>query len=148
MLKSISIVLFTFLLSGIVLGQESNIPSEQSRGEGVFANLFHFTFLPGKSDEGLEVLKNVLLPAFEKAGVNVTLIEDLMGTKDVYMIIELDEGPRYYEPLVSKQDAKLWSSLLELTGSAEKAEEELDKFIKSLTKQSQTLVFIPKQGKM
>jgi hypothetical protein len=61
------------------------------------------------------------------------------------MLIELEEGPKYYEPLISKQDAKLWASLFKIHG--EKAEEQLDKFVNSLFKQSQTLVFIPKVSK-
>lgn len=145
MKKLLLAILVTFLYSGFAYGQENNIPAQQSRGEGVFANLFHFTFLPGKSDEGIDILKSVLLPAFENTGINVTLIENLMGTKDVMMLIELEEGPQYYEPLISKQDAKLWAALFKINGP--KAEEQLDKFIKTLTKQSQTLVFLPKISK-
>ena len=125
-------------------GHCQEIPEQQPRGPGVYANLFRFKFLPGKSDEGSELLRDVLLPAFKEAGINVTVIEDLLGTKDILLLIELEEGPRYYESLVPKQDIKLWNALVKVHGSSQNAEEQVDRFIKFLQEQSQTLVFIPK----
>jgi len=140
----ITIAILSCVLCHNFYGQESNDLRGQKRAEGHYANLFHFTFKPGKTDEGLEILNKRLLPAFNNAGIHVTLIEDLVGTKDVMALIPLEEGPRFYEYLVPGQDIKLIMELVKLTGSQEKAEEDLDKFINLLTKQSQTLVFIPK----
>ncbi|MEH0154699.1 hypothetical protein V6R21_11210 [Limibacter armeniacum] len=56
---------------------------------GTYTNLFQFDFKPSKTDEGLTILKESLLPAFKKIGVKVTIIEDLMDTKDVLALIEL-----------------------------------------------------------
>lgn len=127
-----------------LFGNCQDVPAQQSRDEGVYANLFHFKFLPGKSDEGSELLKEVLLPAFKQAGIKVTVIEDLMGTKDIYMLIELEEGPRYYESLIPSQDIKLWQALVKVHGSEQKAEEQVDRFINFIEEQSHTLVYLPK----
>lgn len=121
-----------------------DLPEPQPRDSGVYANLFRFKFLPGKSDEGSELIRAVLLPAFKEAGIKVTVMEDLLGTKDVLMLIELEEGPGYYESLVPKQDIKLWNALVKVHGNASTAEEQVDRFIHFVQEQSQTLVFIPK----
>ena len=141
MKKLLTLILFPLLP---LWGHCQDIPESQPRDQGVYANLFTFKFLPGKSDEGNELIREVLLPAFKEAGIKVTVIEDLMGTKDILMLIELEEGPRYYESLVPKQDVKLWNALVKLHGDAVKAEEQVDKFIRFIQEQSQTLVFIPK----
>ena len=141
---------FTFTIIALLLGansllaQDPLIFAEQKREDGTFANMFHFTFKPGKSDEGLELLRSSLIPAFLQSEINVTLIEDLMGTKDVMLIVPLEQGPSYYASTMPVQDQKLWASLNTLLGSPEKAEEQLDKFVGLLEKQSQTLVFLPK----
>jgi hypothetical protein len=97
---NVLILLFIFL-SARGVSQDLTV---QKREAGHYANFFHFKFLPGKSDEGSTLLQNVLLPAFKDAGINVTLIEDLMGTKDIYILIDLEEGPAYYENLIPRQD--------------------------------------------
>lgn len=137
-LPLILVLLFT------LIGNCQDVPAQQPREDGVYGNLFHFKFFPGKSDEGSGLLKEVLLPAFKEAGIKVTVIEDLMGTKDIYLIIELEDGPRYYESLVPNQDVKLWNALVKVHGSAQKAEEQEDRFIKFVEEQSQTLVYLPK----
>lgn len=136
------LILFLFpLMPAWVHSQE--IVTSQPREEGVYANLFTFKFLPGKSDEGGELLKDVLLPAFKEAGIRVTVMEDLMGTKDIFMLIELEEGPGYYASLVPQQDIKLWNALVKVHGNEIHAEEKVDKFISFIQEQSQTLVFLP-----
>ena len=57
----------------------------QLRQGGYFANMFRFEFRPGKSDEGLTILRETLIPAYRKAGIDVLLIEDMVGTKDLYL---------------------------------------------------------------
>ena len=138
------ITILSFVLFQSASGQEAERLQGIKRGEGHYANLFHFTFKPGKTDEGLDILKNKLLPAFNNAGIQVTLIEDLMGTKDILALIPLEDGPSFYEFLVPEQDMRLIVELVNLAGSQEKAEEDLDSFISLLTNQWQTLVFLPK----
>lgn len=140
----ITIAVLSFVLFQSSYGQENSQLEGVKRGEGQYANLFHFTFKPGKTDEGLEILNTKLLPAFDNAGIKVTLIEDLMGTKDIMALIPLEDGPSFYKFLVPKQDLRLLMELVKLAGTQEKAEEDLDSFINLLTNQSQTLVFIPK----
>jgi hypothetical protein len=141
---SMVIFLLSIGLASITVAQEPTVMEEEKRSDGSFANLFHFTFKPGKTDEGLEILRTTLLPSFSKANIKVTLIEDLMGTKDIMLIIPLEQGPSYYEYVMPAQDQRLWTSLLYLAGSPEKAEANLDRFIGLLEKQSQTMVFLPR----
>jgi hypothetical protein len=126
---------------------QDNIPTEEKRKNGVYANFFHFEFLPGKTDDALNILNKTLIPAYRNAGVDVTVIEDLMGTKDVFMIIPLKSGPEYYSFVVPAQDAEAWKQLVKITGSAEKAEAQMDEFIGYVKRQSQTLVFIPDKNR-
>lgn len=140
--------LFVFAAADAVRAQEERpepgpaAAGGELRGGGSFANLFRFEFYPGKTDEGLEILTETLIPAYKKAGVEVTLIEDLLGTKDIYLIVPLREGPAYYSFTVPQQDAAAWKELIKLTGSAEKAEARLDKLIGYVKRQTQTLIFI------
>jgi hypothetical protein len=112
------------------------------RENGTYANLFRFEFKPGKTDEGLVIFKNTLMPAFKNAGVKVTLLEDLMGTKDLLALIELKDGPSFYEYSVPRQDLVLFEELIKLAGSEQEAEVQLDRFVNLLVRQSQTLVFV------
>ena len=138
----VAFILFTFIC--IVAAQEPTVFVEEKRGEGIYANLFQFTFKPGKTDEGLDILRSALIPAFLQSEIKVTLIEDLLGTKDVMLIVPLEQGPQYYEYIMPPQDSRLWASMLALSGSEQKAEENLDKLVMLLEKQTQTLIFMPK----
>lgn len=124
------------------LGQEIDSIRGIKRTGGSYANLFKFEFKPGKTDEGLDILKSTLIPAFNNAGVRITLIEDLMGQKDLIALIELKEGPSFYEYVLPKQDLMLLKELLKISGSEEETERRLDQFINLLVKQTQTLVYI------
>ena len=135
-----SIILLLISVTGF--SQKSEATAGTERTNGWYANLFRFEFKPGKSDEGLTILNTVLLPAFKKAGVNVTVMEDLMGTKDVLMIIALKDGPEFYKYVVPAQDKILFDELIKLAGSEKEANAQLDKFVEILAKQSQTLVFV------
>jgi len=57
-------------------------------------------------------------------------------------LIELKDGPRYYEYSMPKQDMLLFGELLRIAGTQEEAEIRLDKFIGLLERQSQTLVYV------
>jgi hypothetical protein len=139
--KAISTALLLFI-AAIGYSQQTDASQGIPRANGWYANMFRFEFKPGKSDEGLTLLKTVLIPAFKKAGVNVTLMEDLMGTKDILMIIELKDGPDFYKYVVPAQDRKLFDELIKLAGSEQAADAQLDKFVDVLARQSQTLVFV------
>lgn len=141
------VLLVTSLLSFTTMAQQDvDNQMGQTRKNGFYANLFHFEFNPGKTDDALEILSEILIPAYGNAGVEVTLIEDLVGTKDVLLLIPLKDGPSYYNYIVPKQDAEAWEQLSRIAGSSEKAENEIDKFISFVRKQSQTLVFIHKKN--
>lgn len=115
----------------------------QLRQGGYFANMFRFEFRPGKSDEGLTILRETLIPAYRKAGIDVLLIEDMVGTKDLYLMVPLRDGPAYYSSQSPQQDVDLWRELIKSLGGDEgKAEKRLDAFINLLVRQSQTLVFV------
>lgn len=130
-------LLLVLLAAGITLGQE---PVEKKGGH--FANLFTFEFKPGKTDEGLGILRKTLIPAYESTGVHPTIIEDLLGTKDVLLIVPLKNGPDYYKYEVPPQDSAAFKALIKNAGSPEKAEKELDRFIGYVARQSQRLVFV------
>jgi len=115
-------------------------PAEKKGGH--FANLFTFEFKPGKTDEALAILRNTLIPAYEATGIHPTVIEDLLGTKDVILIVPLKNGPEYYKFEVPPQDAAAFKALIKNAGSPDKAEEQLDKFIGYVVRQSQKLVFV------
>lgn len=72
----------------------------------------------------------------------MTTLEDLMGAKDVWALIELKDGPSFYEYVVPPQDQQLIEALVKLSGSAEEAEIRLDRFINLLERQMQTLVYV------
>ena len=97
---------------------------------------------PGKTDEALGILRSTLIPAYEATGIHPTVIEDLLGTKDVILIVPLKNGPEYYKYEVPPQDAAAFKALIKNAGSPDKAEEQLDKFIGYLVRQSQKLVFV------
>ena len=141
--KLIGIVLITILtLINFSYGQETNTNEGVKRTGGRYANLFRFEFKLGKTDEGLDILNATLIPAFKNAEVEVTIIEDLMGSKDLFALIELKDGPSFYEYTFPKQDMDLFTELLKLSGSEQEAEKRLDKFIDLLVRQTQTLVYI------
>lgn len=117
-------------------------PKAELRRNGHFANMFRFVFKPGKSDEALEILKGTLLPAYRKAGIKVELIEDLMGTKDVYLIVPLRSGPNYYLYDVPPEDADAWKALMDMSGGPAEGEQRMDAFIGYVMQQSQSLVFV------
>lgn len=122
--------------------QDPGVPQAQRRPEGAYAHLFTFEFLPGKTDEGLTILRDHLLPAWRAAGVEPILIESLIGTKDLMLIVPLAEGPRYFEWTVPAQDARAWSALVRAAGP-ERAEQIVDRFVGLLARQSQDFVFLP-----
>ena len=141
--RKIGLLVIIFLtVIGFSFGQEQDAIKGVKRTGGTYANLFTFEFKPGKTDEGLEILNSTLIPAFKNAGVEVTIIEDLMGTKDLLALIELKEGPSFYEYVLPKQDLILFKELLKISGSEEEAEKSLDRFINLLVRQTQTLVYI------
>lgn len=143
MKKNILILTLIILVcSGVTYGQESDANPGVKRTGGTYANLFKFEFKPGKTDEGLAILNSTLIPAFEAAGVKVTIIEDLMGAKDVMALIELEDGPSFYEFTVPRQDLRLFTELIRISGSEEEAEKRLNSFINLLVRQTQTLVFV------
>lgn len=122
-------IFFTiFIIGALVLVStvkaQETAPSEETRKGGSFANMFHFEFHPGKTDEALAILRKTLIPAYRNAGIEVTLIEDLLGTKDIFLVVPLKDGPAYYNFIVPKQDAEAWKQLIKLIGSAEKAEQQ------------------------
>ena len=143
-MKRILYLLFSamFILTGYVYGQKDDVLQGVKRTDGEYANLFRLEFKPGKTDEGLKILKNTLLPAFDSVGVKITIMEDLMGTKDILLLIFLEEGTQFYEYIIPKQDIMLFNALVKQTGSELNAEKQLDEFINLLSLQSQTLVFV------
>ena len=147
-MASRSFAVASALLTVLSVGQPSTATAQSSsptqvRQGGYFANMFRFEFRPGKSDEGLTILRDTLIPAYRKAGIDVQLIEDMVGTKDVYLIVPLRDGPAYYSFQTPPQDVQLWRELIKSVGGDEgKAEKRLDAFINLLVRQSQTLVFI------
>ena len=136
----LALAVLTFI--NFSFGQESDSIESIKRTGGIYSNLFKFEFKPGKTDEVLEILNSTLLPAFKNARVKVTIIEDLMGGKDILALIELKDGPSFYEYALPKQDLVLLKELLKISGSEEEAEKRLDKFINLLVRQTQTLVYI------
>ncbi len=143
MKKKIGLMLFVIIsFTNLSFAQDNDSFEGVKRTGGDYANLFRFEFKPGKTDEGLEILNSTLIPAFKNAGVKVTIIEDLMGSKDILALINLKDGPSFYEYVLPKQDLILLKELLKLSGSEEEAEKRLDKFINLLVRQTQTLVYI------
>ena len=135
---SIRVIAILLLLAACfsAIGQEE----PKQRSGGYFANLFQFEFAPGKTDEALSILESSLIPAYRRAGIDVTLVEDLLGTKDIYLLVELKSGPEYYSYDVPPQDMAAWQALHEIVG--EEGEQELDRFVGYLVRQSQTMVFV------
>ncbi len=87
-------------------------------------------------------MKGTLVPAYRKAGIKAELIEDLLGTKDVYLIVPLRSGPNYYGYDVAPEDVDAWKALMETAGSPAEGEKRMDAFIGYVVRQSQSLVFI------
>lgn len=122
--------------------QAQDNPTE-TRSGGHFANLFQFTFKPGKSDEALEILNETRVPAYRDAGIDVTVIEDLLGTKDIFLLVPLRDGPAYFASEQPAQDMDAWRSLNAMfEGDAAAAERRLDAFVDLLDRQFQRLVFV------
>ncbi len=142
--RSVAIVvgMAAALASPGVAAAQVGVPKAELRRNGHFANLFHFEFKPGKSDEALEILKGSLLPAYRKAGIKAELVEDLLGAKDAYLIVPLRSGPNYYAYEVPPEDVDAWKALMETAGGAAEGEKRMDAFIGYVVKQSQSLVFI------
>lgn len=136
-----AVFLLLFTVSG-VYAQDADVPRSQPRGEGTYAHLFTFEFRPGKTDEGVRILRNALIPSWRAAGVEVTLIESLIGKKDVFLIIPLLDGPRYFEWEIPEQDARAWAALVDQVGPDE-AGRTVDQFVGLLESQSQDFVFLP-----
>jgi hypothetical protein len=122
--------------------QETEIPRAQQRGAGTYYKLFTFEFRPGKTDDALGVLFQTLVPAWIAAGVQVQVIESLLGTHDVRMLIELPQGPGTLSYTVPEQDARAWTALVRIAGSSQAANEAVDRFVGHLERQSEELVFI------
>ena len=127
---------------GPLLAQDTDVPQAQEREAGTYFKLFQFEFHPGKTDDALSVLYDVLVPAWRKAGVQVQVIESLLQTKDVLLLIELKDGPRTLAFSVPDQDARAWAALVQLAGNAEAANQAVDRFVGYLVRQSESLVFI------
>ncbi len=141
-LASLAMCVAEALQPAAAVAQETTQP--EVRSDGYFANFFHFEFKPGKSDEGLEILKETLIPAYRRAGVDVKLIEDMMGTKNLYLIIPLRSGPAYYSYVLPPQDADAWRALTAMSGDPAEAERRLDRFVDLLARQWQTMIFVPR----
>ncbi|MCA1749433.1 MAG: hypothetical protein ABR601_07410 [Parasphingopyxis sp.] len=126
-----------------VAAQPAEQESPTVRSDGHFANLFRFEFKPGKSDEALTILRETLLPAWRAAGVEARLVEDMLGTKDVWLFVPLENGPEYYAYETPPQDIRAWAALNALfEGDAAAAERRLDEFVDLLVRQQQALVFV------
>jgi hypothetical protein len=134
------ILAVALVIAATALVANAQEPVEKKGGH--FANLFTFEFKPGKTDEALGILRSTLIPAYEATGIHPTVIEDLLGTKDVILIVPLKNGPEYYKYEVPPQDAAAFKALIKNAGSPDKAEEQLDKFIGYVVRQSQKLVFV------
>ncbi len=130
------------LAAPVAVMAQGGVPKAELRRNGHFANMFRFEFKPGKSDEALEILKGILLPAYRKAGIKAELIEDLLGTKDVYLIVPLRSGPNYYGYEVPPEDVDAWTALMETAGGPAEGEKRMDAFIAYVVRQSQSLVFV------
>ena len=140
-----SLAFTVFLLLFAVPGayaQDTDVPQARARGEGTYAHLFTFEFRPGKTDEGVRILRDALIPSWRTAGVEITLIESLIGKKNVFLIIPLLEGPRYFEWEIPAQDARAWAALVDQVGP-EEAGRVVDRFVGLLDSQSQDFVFLP-----
>lgn len=135
-------VALTLILAVPVLAQESGPPQAVKRGPGTYAHLFTIEFKPGKTDEGVELLEKYLIPAWKSAGVEVTMMESLIGEKNVMLLIPLKDGPEYFEWTIPAQDAKAWAALSKQVG-ADKSEQVVDKFVGLLVRQSEDFVFLP-----
>lgn len=122
--------------------QDADVPAAVRR-EGTYAFLYHVTFRPGKSDDGIQVLRDDLIPAWRDAGVEVTLYESLVGTRDVYLVLPLRDGPATLGWEVSPQDAETWTALVRRAGGGEAANRVVDRFIGFVERQSQDLVLLP-----
>lgn len=138
-------VTFAILLFGLGRGaaraQDTDVPRAVSR-EGEYAFLYHVVFHPGKSDEGIRILEDSLIPAWSRAGVRVTLLESLVGTRDAWVVVPLRDGPGTFDWVVSPQDAETWAALVERAGSPERANGVMDRFIALVERQSQEFVVL------
>lgn len=135
-------IALTLTLTAPVPAQESGPPQAVKRGPGTYAHLFTIEFKPGKTDEGVQLLRKYLIPAWKSAGVEVTMMESLIGEKNVMLLIPLKDGPEYFEWTIPAQDAKAWAALSKQVG-ADKSEQVVDKFVGLLVRQSEDFVFLP-----
>lgn len=134
-------VLLFVLGPGTARAQDAEVPRAVSR-EGEYAFLYHVVFHPGKSDEGIGILEESLIPAWGRAGVRVTLFESLVGTRDAWVLVPLRDGPDTFDWVVSPQDAETWAALVERTGSPERANRVMDRFIALVERQSQEFIVL------
>ena len=139
------LVIFAFMLSltaGLVAAQDATVPQAQERSAGTYYKLFTLEFKPGKTDDALGILFEYLVPAWRAAGVEVRVIEALLQTRDVMLLIELEDGPGALRFAVPEQDARAWAALMERAGDPAAAEKAVDRFIGYVARQSESLVFI------
>lgn len=122
--------------------EAQDIPQAQERGPGTHYKMFTIEFAPGKTDDALSVLYDHLVPAWESAGVEIQVIEHLLQTRDVTLLIELEDGPAALAYEVPAQDARAWSALVQAAGGAEAAEKAVDRLIGFVARQSESLVFV------
>ena len=122
--------------------QDADVPRAVPR-EGSYAFLYRVTFRPGKSDEGIEILRDDLIPAWEAAGVDVVLYESLVGTRDITLVLPLHDGPGTFAWIVSPQDAETWAALVDRAGGPEEANAIVDRFIALVERQDQDFVVLP-----
>jgi hypothetical protein len=141
MLRVVLLPFLLYLSFANAAAQEPDIPKAQSRGEGTYYKLFTIELKPGKTDDALEILNATLIPAWREAGVSVQVLEELVNTRDVLLLIELKDGPAALSYSVPRQDALAWARLVRIAGSAQAAEQAMDKFISYVSRQSETVVF-------
>jgi len=132
----------TLLLPAPSSGQEPEVPGAVRRAGGEYATAFTITFSPGKVDEGVTILRDDLLPAWREAGIDATLIESLVGTRDVLLLLPLADGPSHYAWTVSPRDAAAWKALVRRAGGAAEANEAVDRLIGLVERQSEDLVYV------
>lgn len=135
------------LAAGLLLptpsaGQDSYVPRAIRRSGGEYATVFTITFLPGKSDEGVGILREHLLPAWRQAGVDATLIASLVGSRDVLLLLPLADGPSHYEWAVPPRDAAAWEALVGREGGAAEANAVVDRLVGLVERQTEELVYV------
>ena len=129
------------LSSSGVYAQDTGIPHAQPREAGTYYKLFILEFKPGKTDDALEVLNRTLIPAWREAGIKVHVFEQLLQTRDVFLLIDLKDGPNSLAYSVPEQDARAWAALVRIAGSAQAANHAVDELISMVQRQTETLVF-------